>query len=190
MMSCAPPAGLRHTTSMSFQCPIAQVDQYPSMQKCSGWIHRLGKIRFAVHRYDLVCECACSGGNTCALSLCGNQTGQHHEAHHLFFVAGSEAGRDEWVDLLVERGMFRAKYTEEHAHSMGHHHHCMGCERTHTADIAPTCEDSHPLQRKVLSSAQSCDCNYCGALIGAKDVVFRCHVCDFDLCFDCHKVPP
>jgi hypothetical protein len=108
--------------------------------------------------------------------------GNQHQAHHLFFIALSDAGRDQWLELLIERGVHRVAYSTTHDDNKVH---CSGCNREHAPDQTPVCEGKHPLVRRILAQAQKSDCDSCSKVI--EHVTHRCEVCDFDLCEDCYK---
>ena len=92
----------------------------------------------------------------------------HHNAHHLYFEASSERGRDDWLAGLEERGM---RFDQQ----------------------LPRCALDHRLIRKILTASQMCDCNVCDRLMSGENAMadlrtsFRCAPCDYDVCLDCYR---
>jgi hypothetical protein len=131
-------------------------------------IHDVKEERQALHVIDLVK----SHGGPLLLnpkmfyldSAAWNEKTSHvvHKAHHIYFLASSETGRDLWLSTLEERGM---RFDQQ----------------------LPCCEHHHRLVRTVLSKTQACDCNLCGAKMSAHHATFRCGACDYDLCGNCHR---
>ena len=72
----------------------------------------------------------------------------HHLVHDLYFIARSEAGRDQWLEVLQQRGMKRLDHAPICPFGGSKHH-----------------QDRHFLARKKLSYFQSTSCNCCDKVL-------------------------